>query len=497
MANLGTLSVSLTANAAAFDSGLRKAQRSLNSFAGEATQSLGVMGVSIGSMIGNLAASAVSSAFGAAINIGQKVFEMGEGFIKAAASAELLRMQLNVLTGSADNGGKLFKELEQFAIATSFSFDEVTNQARTFLALGIQQSDVVDTLTLIGTLSMGDAERLRLLGKAYTDTMSKGTLRAQEMNQFAENNVNVMDALTKSMGKSRQEILRMREAGEITFTDLHNALVGMTTGQGQFAGLLNSMLDTTSGKWQSFEEQLAKISREFGEKLLPYANQFLEWLDESMPKIEEFAASMATATKDMIDAFRYAAAIFKTDIAPIVEQMTAALRIAGGGIAGLPGAVRNMAEAQRAIDAAQPPKPKAAAGPGIGNINPKAPDAPAAAFAGVGGMPGMFGGLLWEEQMRQTQAAMDVAKGIMVDDSYLTQGDKKQTQRNTAGALERGSQEAFSAIVNAMRGGKDPTVSAVNQVAAVLQNQVAKPLEAIKNEVKGGMAFNILTAEKI
>jgi hypothetical protein len=70
-------------------------------------------------------------------------------------------MQLNVLTGSADNGGKLFKELEQFAIATSFSFDEVTNQARTFLALGIQQSDVVDTLTLIGTLSMGDAERLK------------------------------------------------------------------------------------------------------------------------------------------------------------------------------------------------------------------------------------------------------------------------------------------------------------------------------------------------
>lgn len=490
MANLGTLSVSLTANASAFNSSLKNAQISLNKFAGEATRSLGVMGVSIGSMIGNLAASAVTSAFGAAVDIGKKVFEMGEGFIKSAAGAELLRIQLNVLAGGVKNGGKLFNDLERFAISTSFTFEEVADQARTFLALGVDRSEVIDTLTLIGTLSMGDVERLKLLGKAYTDTMSKGTLRAQEMNQFAENNVNVMDALTKSMGKSRQQIIQMREDGLITFKDLHNALVGITTGQGQFTGLLDSMLETTSGKWQQFQERLAKISREFGEKLLPAANSFLDWLDDAMPDIERLANTLAEATRDMIDSFRYAARIFKKDIAPTVRQMQEALGF-GDGMK----AIARLGKAQREFDRLNPPKPKGnAQANGIGQIKPMAPDPPPAPFAGVGGLPGMFSGLLWEEQMRQTEAAFDeIGKTVLA-----TQEPKEVRQRKAASSLERGSQEAFSAIISAMRTTRDPSVAAIHSVASVLRNDVAKPLEIIKNEVKGGgFAFNILTAEKI
>lgn len=498
MANLGTLSVSLTANSTAFRSGLASAQQNLNQFSRDAQSQLTTTGVAVGSMIGNIAANAVTSAFGAAMNMGRSVFSLGEHFITTAASAEQLRIQINVLAGSVEEGSKLFADLERFAIATSFSFEDVAAQARTFMALGIKNNEVVDTMTLIGTLAMGDTERMRLLGKAYTDTMSKGTLRAQEFNQFAENNVNVMAALMAATGKSRQELIQMREDGKITFNDLHNALVGITTGQGQFAGLLDAMMQTTSGRWQAFQERLDQISRQFGEKLLPYANKFLDWLDASMPKLERFASKSADATIALVDKMISLADVMDNRVLPAFMKIekSAERILAGpaqmlGGLLGAAGGVGNVGGLQGRLPGPLGGRPDAAApGGGVGNINPIAP--------GAGFMPPVGGGIglapfnLLGELGNQTEMLLGASKAMTVDWSNM---EPEKPKDRAQGFLAQGSQEAFSAIVNAMRGGKDPVVQATNNVAAAIKNDVGKPLKEMQKDIKGN--FNILVAEKM
>lgn len=484
MANIGALVAQIKADSSSWQRGLNDAQSSLSRFAQTAEQKLSVAGVAIGSAIGTMAASAVKTAFNTAIDVGRNVMALGEHFIVTAASAEQLRVQLNVLTGSVEDGAKLFADLEQFAMATSFSFEAVTQQARTFLATGIKKNEVVDTLTLIGTLAMGDADRLRLLGKAYTDTMSKGNLRAAEVNQFAENNVNIMEALKISTGRSIEELVKMREEGKITFQDVHNALVGITTGQGQFAGLLDAMMQTTAGRWQAFQERLDKISREFGEKLLPYANRFLDWLDTATPRLENFADRGSTAVTKLIDKMLTLGETMDQKVLPSIGRLErAATRmlqnpILGAMFFGAGGAAINNLPA---LPGGGPMGGMAPKGPGIGNINPIPPgaapapfQAPDAAGAAIG-LP-MFN--LFGELMNETQKLLDAANAVTVDPSYLDVEARKKQDRG-ASVLQRGSQEAFSAIINAMRGGKDPVVTATEHVAQVIQQELVPAVQVV------------------
>jgi hypothetical protein len=71
-----------------------------------------------------------------------------------------------------------------------------------------------------------------------------------------------------------------------------------------------------------------------------------------------------------------------------------------------------------------------------------------------------------------------------------TDGEQKQQARHTATALQRGSAEAYSAIVQAMSGAKDPVVKAVDKQTKALGEPLkqmanvlikAKPLEVIGN----------------
>ena len=66
--------------------------------------------------------------------------------------------------------------------------------------------------------------------------------------------------------------------------------------------------------------------------------------------------------------------------------------------------------------------------------------------------------------------------------------DTPQRETRTAGALQRGSAEAFSAIVQAMMGSGDPTVSAIQKMQKAIVDQLKK--NAPKNqqvELVGGL----------
>jgi predicted lipid-binding transport protein (Tim44 family) len=75
-------------------------------------------------------------------------------------------------------------------------------------------------------------------------------------------------------------------------------------------------------------------------------------------------------------------------------------------------------------------------------------------------------------------------------DGRGSEGQQKQQARQTATALQRGSAEAYSAIVQAMSGAKDPVVKAVDKQTKALGEPLkqmadvlikAKPLEVIGN----------------
>ena len=195
--------------------------------------------------------------------------DMAKATVNLAADAQTAQITFEVLTGDAAKGAKLFKDIQKFASRTSFDLTSAADATKSLLAAGVGDSDVMNTMQLLGDLAMGDANKLGFLSKAYTDVMNKGKLQGQEIRQFAENGVGLVGALASSMNKTNAEILKMSEAGQISFADMKKALESLTGPGGRFFGMMARINETFTGQWNSLVENIQTFGRDLGALVLP------------------------------------------------------------------------------------------------------------------------------------------------------------------------------------------------------------------------------------
>ena len=247
MASLGTLVTTFTANTGSLMAGIGKAAAAVAAF--------------------SVAVGAVSFA-GWSVSL--------------AAEAEQLEMQFDVLTGK---GEKVFRDIEKFAVTTSFSLESAGEAARNMLASGVGQPELISTMRILGDLAMGDGERMKLLSKAYTDVLNKQKLQAQELRQFSENGVGLVSELARMYGKTAGEIMKMSEQGQIGFDDMRRALENLTGEGGRFNGMMQRMSETTRGRFETLKENIAIMARTIADQVLPAINDVLKKVNDFLDVI--------------------------------------------------------------------------------------------------------------------------------------------------------------------------------------------------------------------
>lgn len=486
----GDLVVSLTAKVDQFSSQLSRAEKSIASLErglNSAKSGLSGFAATMASFGGNVLASGFQMGI-------SSVKDMAVSVVKLAADAEVARIELDVLTGNAGKGAKIFEDLEKFAARTSFNVESAAEASRLLLAKGVGDNQLLPTLEMLGNLAMGDSERLKLLSKAYSDVQAKGKLAAQETNQFAENGVNLMQMLSDTTGRTVGELLAMREAGAITFEMVQEAMVKATTQGGKFFEFTERVNKTFTGQWNSVIEGIQSFGRSIGELVLP---RMKDWLTEinrvvtavnAMPDKFQFVTDMigaawdvATLTirvkwaemlKDMLEATK------KFAIENAVELLPGA-RFAANQFAKPPNAKpaeQQLAEAQQRFAdllkrLEQPP----------GGANAPQQQQPQIAdlLNGKRGGPdlGAAIGNAWEK----LQGPIDAVKGNVFGifemqktklsnwfgsiGDWLSADPQKQSQPQLAAGMERTDASAWSTIVQAMIRRSDPQLKETQKIA--------------------------------
>ena len=270
MAVIGDLVTRLGVDGRKFQSGLDKARGDARSFASDITK------IVSGIAIYDIAKTGV---------MGLK--DMLVETVKLSASAEVMRSEFAVLLGDVGKSARFFDRLEKFAARTSFNLESAGDAARVLMAAGVSENSLLDTMQLLGDLSLGDANRLGFLSKAYTDVFNKGRLQGQEIKQFAENGVGIVKALAGVLGKETHEILKMSEAGEISFDMMREALQTLTTGTGRFTGAMAARNATLIGQWDSMIEGIQKTGRAIGDSMLPAIKDVVAEANAMLGKFNE------------------------------------------------------------------------------------------------------------------------------------------------------------------------------------------------------------------
>ena len=164
--------------------------------------------------------------------------------LKSAANFEKLQTQLNVLTGSADEGAKAFERLVKFSAGTPFQLDELVKANNTLMGFGVSAEDAYKHLQNIGDIAAVSGGDLQGISVAFGQVAAAGRLMGQDLLQLINNGVPIIDMLSESMGVAKSEIKEMVSEGQVTFPVLIKAFQDATGEGGKFEGGMQQLSQT-------------------------------------------------------------------------------------------------------------------------------------------------------------------------------------------------------------------------------------------------------------
>jgi len=263
-----------------------------------------------------------------------KFKDLVKGSLQAAGAMEQVDIALTTMLGSAKEAASLQKDLIEFAKKTPFEIEGIFQTTKQLLAYGIAQEDIIDTMGTLGNIAAGVGVDMGRLALAFGQVKTTGRLMGQDLNQFTQAGVPLLAALATSLGKTEAEILKLKEAGKISFAQVKTALESLATEGGRFFNLMENQSKTFLGTVSNMADSFYQVKIALGQALLPVAkkvvNSMLIWfenlrvvIDNNKQAITNFASITLKALNLLIQPIKLVAIGIKTLISqPLIKWLS-------------------------------------------------------------------------------------------------------------------------------------------------------------------------------
>lgn len=221
---------------------------------------------------------------------------MGALALKNAADFEKQTVAFETMLGSAEKARDLLEDIVEFSAKTPFQLPDLQEGAKRLLGFGIEADKVVDTLRDLGNAAQGDQTRLDRLTLAFGKLRAKGKATLEELNMFLEAGVPILDELARMYDVNTQEMFEMISQGKIGFADVEEALTNLTTGTGQFAGMLEKQSKTLGGLLSTLKDNIGLLGMEIMQTIMPAIK---EWIEKGLNLVRKLR-EMDDSTKKLI-----------------------------------------------------------------------------------------------------------------------------------------------------------------------------------------------------
>lgn len=236
--------------------------------------------------------------------IGAAIAAAGVKAVEAAGKLQNVQTAFTNMLGSAQKAVAFTKELQGFAAATPFEFNQVTSAAQKFLAFGFTAEQVIPTLTAVGDAAAGvglGADGIDRVTLALGQMAAKSRIQSDEMLQLTEAGIPAWQMLADKIGKSVPEVMDMVSKGGVDAATGINALVeGMNQ---KFGGMMEQQSHTIQGTWSTLMDGIDQTAAQVGLRLAENFNvtSIFESLGNTM---NDFAQTVQTS--GIAEAFRTA-----------------------------------------------------------------------------------------------------------------------------------------------------------------------------------------------
>ena len=296
--------------------------------------------VAAGNMIADFAKKAASE-------LG-KVVQSGVDY---NASMESYLTNFKVMLGNEELAAAKLSELRKMAASTPFALSDLTEGTQTLLQFGVAADDTTGVLQQLGDISLGNANKLQTLVRAYGKMSSAQKVTLENVNMMIDAGFNPLNQICDATGESMSDLYKRISDGRVSFEELQYAVQAATSEGGQFYNGMLEASQTFSGRMSTLKDNVAALTGELTSglfaalgdlvvKLNDVVTSFLD-SDEKMAQLKDtigIAASVVAAAGAAFLAYKgYVALATAAEVAHTVAStaMTAANAAAEAGATGL------------------------------------------------------------------------------------------------------------------------------------------------------------------
>ena len=215
---------------------------------------------------------------------GKKLWDL---LIGSNAEMEQYTTSLEVMLGSASKASAMIEKMRDFAAKTPLTLENVISGGSLLMSYGMDESNLIDTMTKLGDLASGNAEKMDRITLAYGQMLAKGKVTGEELRQMAEAGVPLQTALAESIGVTGEEFSKMVSKGEVGIDALNKAITELTTGNGKFAGMMEKQSQTMRGTLSTMQDNISEFFRKMGEGAFGEVKSALQEASDLLAEWEE------------------------------------------------------------------------------------------------------------------------------------------------------------------------------------------------------------------
>lgn len=205
------------------------------------------------------------------------------------------RIALTSILGDSMKAETIFNRIKDLAVVSPFQFKELASYTKQLSAYSIPYEELYDTTKRLADISAGVGVDMGRIILAYGQVRSAAFLRGQELRQFTEAGIPLVDELAKRFTKltrvvtSAGDVFDKISRKEVSFGMVKDVLWELTDEGGKFYNMQEALAESLAGKWSNLQDAWDVMMADIAESNSGVLSDSLELLTDLMKHWEDFA----------------------------------------------------------------------------------------------------------------------------------------------------------------------------------------------------------------
>ena len=212
------------------------------------------------------------------------------------------RIALTSILGDSMKAETIFNRIKDLAVVSPFQFKELASYTKQLSAYSIPYEELYDTTKRLADISAGVSVDMGRIILAYGQVRSAAFLRGQELRQFTEAGIPLVDELAKRFTILENKVVSAGDVfdkisrKEVSFGMVKDVLWDLTNEGGKFYNMQEALAESLAGKWSNLQDAWDVMMADIAESNSGVLSDSLELLTDLMKHWEAVANILGMLT---------------------------------------------------------------------------------------------------------------------------------------------------------------------------------------------------------